>query len=349
MPSRRGRKFAALLAGCGLSLVLAELGLRACAPQLPSWLAIYRAHPALPFYALEPNASVTVDAGESTWTVCTDAQGFRVGCAAQASSDPHPVLWLGDSFSFGHGVNFEESFVGLLANDPRCHSHQANTSVPGYGPVQYRQTLEYLLGSGLQPRAVLVCTYLGNDFFDCIWSKNLPIRNGVLGDEGGWKAFAKEHSHLYRLISARLHKWRPPPFAQAGLDAQMADEQSWIQGDLQRAEQVYREEFARISKLCVEHAIPLAVLVIPRSTLIDALAKGTATYAGDKSGLTRAWEHAQGVLHGLGLRVLDLTPVLVPEPVSRTFLYTDGHLSPRGNALVAEALRREFGDLFDLR
>ena len=118
------------------SLLFGELFLRFVFPQPPSWLDVYRRHPSLPFPALQPNIMHTVDTGETLWTIYTDDHGFRVGKNhAFRKADGPLVLVLGDSFTFGHGVNYADSFVGLL--ESKTKRRFVNAGVPGYGPVQY--------------------------------------------------------------------------------------------------------------------------------------------------------------------------------------------------------------------
>jgi len=342
---RRRRAWAKLLAAAiafAAMIPFMELAVRLLAPRPPSWLAIYRRHPALPTFALLPDARAEVDTGESRWTVRTDAQGFRVPRDG-APADPRPVaLWLGDSYTFGQGVDFEDTYVGRLAADPSRRDRHVDAGVGGYGPIQYRQTLEYVLARGLRPRVVLVGTFLGNDFFDCIWSKDVAVHDGVLADDGGWKSFIRRRSHLYRLAAAALHRFRPPPIRQDLLDREMADPRSWSDGELAEAERVFRRELQRIAALCREHGIALAVLVIPRDTTVDAVARGGAPAGGDPA-LPR--DRAVAILRELGIRHLDLTPVLAGRPVAETYFPHDGHFTPRGHALAADAMRAAWADL----
>jgi SGNH hydrolase-like domain, acetyltransferase AlgX len=325
-----------------LMLPAMEIAVRFVAPQAPSWLDIYRRHPALPLYALQPNVSSRMETGETRWTVISDAEGFRVGRAHAVPDDRPTALWLGDSFVFGNSVDFENSFVGRLASDPRRRYRHVNAAVGGYGPTQYRETLEYLLAKGMRPAVVLVGTFLGNDFFDCLADKNLPVRDGVLVLEGGGlKNFLKRRLHLYRLASAAMHRLRPSPMSQSNLDRQMADPQAWAAGQLREGEQIYRAEFARIAALCREHGIALAVLVIPYATTVDAVRHGN----GDASGHELPRRHALAAFRELGIRYLDLTPALARRPVTETYFYYDGHLTSAGHAIVAEAIGSEWKDI----
>src|SRR5205085_1913297 len=84
--------------------------------------------------------------------------------------------------------------------------HWVGTGVPGYGPVQYRQILEWELGERREPpKLLLVATYLGNDFHDCVRNRDLPVHDGVVSDRGDLKSAIKRRSHLYRAIARAYH------------------------------------------------------------------------------------------------------------------------------------------------
>ncbi|MEX2209245.1 MAG: hypothetical protein WEF50_23760, partial [Myxococcota bacterium] len=256
-----------------LSLLLAEMLLRVVSPRPPSWLAIYRRHPALPFYALQPDLRTTVDTGDGHWDIRTDADGFRVGEAAPRETSCTD-LWLGDSFALGHGVDYERSIVGILAaREPA--TRQVNTAVSGYGPVQYRQILEYLLGQGRRFDVIYVMSYVGNDFHDGLWDKDVAVRDGVVGHQGDWKSYLKTGSHLYRLVSAVFHRLGPPaesPYAQ--IDAELADPNAWEQDFLSRARNTYQTEMARILALGREAGAQVRFVILPTKAAVEAAAAG---------------------------------------------------------------------------
>jgi SGNH hydrolase-like domain, acetyltransferase AlgX len=284
-----------------------------------------------------------MDTGDSRWTVYTDENGFRVGREHPAGDGRPVLLWLGDSFAFGYGVDYDVSFVGLLAADGRTPYRHVDAAVGGYGPVQYRQTLEYLLDRGLRPRVVLVGVFLGNDFTDLLEDKDLPVHDGILGDQGGVASFLKRHSHLYRLAAATIHRLHPHGVS-TDLE-QNAQAGAWTAGELRGADAGFRREFGRIAAVCRGHGAKLAVLLIPSSAMVNAIAKGTIRSAGGAVDQTLPLQHALAALRDLQIRTLDVTPALVQRPVGETYFYFDGHLTPRGHALVRDAVARAWGDL----
>jgi hypothetical protein len=335
-PRRPLLGIAVALTSLVLSLGLAELALRVFSPRPPSWLAIYRRHPALPFYSLLPDLRATVDTGDAHWVVLTDGDGFRVG-----EAKPGPAsctdLWLGDSFALGHGVNYEQSIVGILAAREPAR-RQVNSAVPGYGPVQYRQTLEYLLGQGRRFDAITVMSYVGNDFHDALWDKDVAVRDGVVGHRGDWKSYLKTGSHLYRLASAVFHRLGPPaesPFAQ--VDAELADSSEWERDFLSRARKTYDAEMARILALGREAGAEVRFVIIPTQAAVEV-----AAAAGDVPGAAvrplLPVLNAIASLEAMNAPVFDATPVLAANGAARLFLPYDGHLTADGNRVVAEAL-----------
>ena len=71
------------------------------------------------------------------WTATVNAQGRRHVPASDYSSDC-VVVFLGDSFTFGHGVNDDDTLPNLYAQD-----HDAlviNAGMFGYGAAQINHT-----------------------------------------------------------------------------------------------------------------------------------------------------------------------------------------------------------------
>lgn len=106
-----------------------------------------------------------------------DAAGRRYGLRMRAPRSGRPlVLAVGDSTTFGWGVEEEQSFVGLLRD--RLDADIENLAVTGYGPGQQLLSLRAAL-STLKPRLVIV-THTHNDIAEA------------------------QHSYLYRKYKPRF-------------------------------------------------------------------------------------------------------------------------------------------------
>jgi len=90
-------------------------------------------------------------------------RGFRVDPAMQDVSPR--VAVLGDSFTFGLGVEDAETFVSRLNADSQASGPLLNMGVPGYSTDQ--QTLLFNRTVGLESvETVMLVVYLANDLFD---------------------------------------------------------------------------------------------------------------------------------------------------------------------------------------
>lgn len=326
-------------------LLLGEFVVRVFAPQPASWLDIYRLDPELPIHAAQPNLVRPVDTGETHWTIATDDRGFRVASppAAAAASAGSParatVFAIGDSFTFGHGVNYEDGFIGQLERrEPELRF--VNSALPGYGPIQYRRVLERELShdaSGIQ--LLLVGTFLGNDFIDCIRSQSLasiPVHGGVLGDPGGVKSAIKRNSHLYRLLAKAYHLVAPAKDEDQQANQAAIQKSSWEPGGaMQQAGAIYEREFARMAELAKAKNVPLLVVVIPARQTLEAR-RDRSDAAGVDSALPV--EFVTGRFEALGIPFLDMTPVFAAHETKDLYFAYDGHLTKLGNALVSEAI-----------
>lgn len=339
---------AALTISLTATLVLSELFVRLVAPQPASWLAIYRSHPELPFFAMEPDRSLHVDTGETEWTVLTDERGFRRPSESPTPSEPGQcaAIWLGDSFTFGHGVEYEESFVGRVAERTPQVTH-LNTAVAGYGPVQYRHTLTYLGELGAHFDWVFVVSYVGNDFHDTQWDKNPRVTDGILGNEGGLKSFLKRHLHVYRLLSAAYHRLGGGDRnAYAAIDEQLASAVAWKGEFLSAARERWGAEMRAIKDYAEARGEKVVFLVLPTRAAAAAFHAGLSGSSEPASASdadpSLPVKEATRMLEEMGARYLDLTPVLGERPPSEVFFPLDGHLNPAANQRVADEILRQF-------
>jgi len=338
--SRRAAwRVVALAAGTCAALALCETLLRWFLPQPASWLAIYAAHPRLEAYGLAPNQHALVETGECRWEVHTDSRGHRTG-AATSSADPGlpTVLWLGDSFTFGYSVSHAESFVGRIAGRDRGTRIHVNAAVPGHGPREYADTLDDLLQQGLEPQAVIACTYVGNDLMDMVWDKPNVVRNGVVGDRGDLRSFVKRNLHTYRLASRAWQAWVPGPSRHQGPLGSVADPSAWSTEPLASASLGYRESFARMASTCATRGIPFHVVVLPPRQTVAAARGESAPVDSQRSDPRLPVAKVRSLLEQTGLAPVDVTDALAAEQVERTYFRHDTHFTPAGHALVADAL-----------
>lgn len=112
-------------------------------------------------HGLLPNFAGYARFGEYRYRFHTNNLAFRDASTRQVPlrSDKRRVLLIGDSFTEGMAVSFEDSYAGLLyqagqRNKPPIEF--LNAAVASYSPVIYYQKIKYLLAHGLAFDEVVV-------------------------------------------------------------------------------------------------------------------------------------------------------------------------------------------------
>jgi hypothetical protein len=105
-------------------------------------------------HGLLPNFDGYARFGEYRYSFYTDNLGFRDFAVRQIplKSDQRRVLLIGDSFTEGMAVTFDESYAGLLYRAGQKLQRPIeflNASVASYAPVIYYKKVKYLLEHGL--------------------------------------------------------------------------------------------------------------------------------------------------------------------------------------------------------
>lgn len=116
-------------------------------------------------HTLKPNYDGQGRWGDWTYKMCTNLHGFKDKCNAPINeSKSFDVAFMGDSFTEGIGLPFEQTFVGLVAQqypDLRI----ANLGVVSYSPAIYLAKLKDLYSKGYRFKHVIVFIDIG-DVFD---------------------------------------------------------------------------------------------------------------------------------------------------------------------------------------
>ncbi len=173
-PTRKGRGRAVaegllvLAITLALMLGLLEIGLRLFAPQIvPPLGGLFIADPATA-YRLKPDVRVPFRFAEGSPVFSTNNQGLREDHPIGPPTAGHTrLLNIGDSFTFGMGVDAAQAFPqlldGLALDGTQMES--INAGVFGYGTDNEAAWL-HTYGWPLQPRLVVVGFFVGNDVKD---------------------------------------------------------------------------------------------------------------------------------------------------------------------------------------
>lgn len=269
------------------------------------------------------------------------AQGLRGEELPAKAPGERRVLCVGDSFTLAVQVNEHRSFHAVLARMLGPGLRVLNAGVDGYGTAQaarYAARLAPLV----QPDALLLTFFLGNDFAD-----NQGFRPGT---------YPTERANLPPLLSPADRRWgwsaiylhlrawqmsRDPSLAQA-LGHQRAQVGLFARGaDLSPVLGPTREAMAELERTAQGLGVPLIIAIAPPAYALDeartasALAMVGLPGDADPEGPARALQP----LLPRSAKVVDLRRTLVKaESGGRTYFIFDGHWTARGHQAVGWAL-----------
>ena len=286
-----------------------------------------------------------------------DTDGYRKSAGA-ASMDAARIDVYGDSYTFGLGVDDDDTFVARLnRRTERWHLH--NRAIPGFSTDQQLLQLEGELRDELPARLWLVI-YLGNDLIDI--ERDYPLQadyakprfrleNGRLlaptsplaqqrrpaalrtlglGDvlfedlpapHGGWR------SRLAATALGRLAGVRPSPRPAIAVEHHL---EARLAGNLA----LFDALLARMARRAAEHDRRLELVLLGGPALVRRP-------EGDSARFQRfAAARIAAMAARSGLPCIDLSAALVLRDVDSDDLYfdADGHLTPRGHVVVADLL-----------
>ena len=336
----RGARFWALyiLFIAAFSIVSLELLLRwtGRAPGLPSQYSQNVSDPYLPWKP-RPGSVVRGTTSEFEYRYEHNSVGFRdVEHSLKKPSGTFRILGLGDSFTYGIGVRFEQTYLSRLERtlNEKLAGHPPveviKAGIPRYWPEPERVLLERY-GLAYSPDLVLV-GFLPNDILDTYFGLDgIEVTEGFLvnrtlepiGSSGGWLYL---HSHLFRAlvvpylvrrIGADSSK-RPTPEADM-YGNNMAYEKEW---------QKIEFEFGRMLSLTSKADARLAIVSIPQQG-------PWPTHPTYPEGRLSRWCRIHDVLF-----IATLPALRAASEREAVYYPVDGHCTAAGYAVIAEQIHR---------
>ncbi len=341
-----------------VALVMGELMLRVFAASIT---APERMDPGLIQYhnrygwRLSPNWQGQHHHVDYDVTYKVDARGFRESLGQNA--DAPLVVVVGDSFTFGLGVNNGETYIDRL-NDQVASYRVLNAAVPGYAPEQSLLVAENLVPL-LKPDSLLFVVYLGNDLID------LGLPYPVQAEQA--KPFASVEGGAWHLKNIPVSKSKKPDeLKQLGLSAyivapdsipgmlsglkivQLLQGSGLFPGEAELNQQAISQSlllFAGILDRLEQLAITteVKILLIPGSNAV----RQPSSTAGRYQQLI-----ADNVTELVATRPFELINTLqsgVFADLPNAYFANDGHLTPIGHQALADHFRENvtFGSIPD--
>lgn len=167
------------------------------------------------FKLMKPRADVRIFGAR----VQTNELGFRDNRASIPAKEPDEfrIAVIGDSFTFGPGVEYEHLYTSLLRSRlARTHPEVRviNLAVEGYNIIQYEAVLEEL-GQRLQPDLIVLAMFPVNDFELDDYENHRRIAFGGEPHVAWYQSFYVYRAYLHRIpeltrkVAQRLHPPRP--------------------------------------------------------------------------------------------------------------------------------------------
>jgi lysophospholipase L1-like esterase len=318
--------YATVLAGA--CVVLLELLVRVfhLVPTLterPDWVA----DPLIPYkYRPLSTQQIPTEPGEQPIEYRHNSLGFR----DEEHVRPKPpgvfrIVALGDSFTYGVGVEFEDSYLvrleRMLNARPGPRVEIIKLGIPRYFPAAERLVLEHY-GLPFEPDLVLVAV-LPNDALDTRFGLDaVVVDSGFLisrraKELGPLAIWLYRHSHVMRILLRYGTQ----------IDPSVRAEDIWKEnGIYEDAWQAMELDLQGIGKMAQEHGARFAVVNIAQSSLWGP----TSTYTDER--LAR-WARQQDVTF-----ISTLAALRAASEHARLYWEVDGHCRAAGYEVIATTL-----------
>ena len=331
------------------ALAAIELGVRllGLAPAVKTAYAHYAADPVLPFRT-EPGASFELVAptAEFRHLVEHNSLGWRdVEHAREKPAGTFRIVGLGDSFTYGVGAPFEETFLARLEARLNARSDAQSGDVgpvevlkagqPRFFPLTERLMLEHY-ALDFDPDLVIVA-FLPNDLMDTYIGVDAIavdesgyLRSHAMSGLGRAGPLLYENSHAARLLLTRVARARERATQPEDPAAFWRDD-----GPYEAVWGAVEDELGRLVELARERGAEVVIAHVPHSRHYSRkLSPDEVEYPARRLARFTA-EH--------GAHFVDLRPALWgegPEGDLANYWPADGHCTPAGYDVIARELER---------
>lgn len=259
--------------------------------------------------------------------VQTNSSGFRDEEIAPRKEGQKTVLFVGDSFTFGYGVQMEERFDERLAS--LCEKDAAdcrfiNAGVDGWGTIAATRFVTDNLAS-FQPD-IIILTFCENDPFDDAYLLAEGVTYGSKAIPG--KELLR-HSQLFRLFRRGIWLMKHRP--ETGQGQALAGDLAATKGQAAADAITIPPEYWDRTLACLHEFHQNFLKFNPRGVLIIQAAAPTCT---------DIREHLSAFANGTNIIFCDMHDAVAPLSVDERRLPHDPHWSLKLHEISAEHLHK---------
>jgi hypothetical protein len=303
-----------------------------------------------------PNGTGTIWTSDFRVPYHTDAHGFRNPNPWPGTAD---IVAVGDSLTFGYGVNRDQSWPALLGQE-LPDATILNLGLIGAGPEQYARIYE-TFGVPLHPKVLLVGFFVLNDFWDA-QKFDEWLKSGAGGNYIAWRAtggierrsdldepwtrmrlFVQNESWLYALVHYARNVYRDwrrdePKTLRLAEGGRLHLMPSGLESKAEYARpghpafELVLEALERMQAIAKRDGTRMVVVFQPsKEEVYLPLLDGAAP---DPGAPLRA------ALDARGIEYLDLLPTFREhaDTGAQLFFENDGHPNRQGYRLIADAI-----------
>lgn len=311
-------------------------------------------------HALVPMRSRNERWGEARFTVSTNSLGMRDRTSALvplARGNARRIVFLGDSFTEGIGVEFDETFPTLVEAGLRAAGGVAggnssgsieclNSGLSSYSPLLEERTLRELLERGLEFDHLVLLVDSSDPQDELLYRRALGMDVGHMASATAEQDLFYSAAGIwaYRQFAVVRKLWRTSRHFEPRWiwrDSARRDRECWatdpelIQRWGNQGITLMQESLDRIVALARRRGVSLHMVIYPWPYQIEA---GRATPQAPSIMEERLADYCSS----RGVPLINLYPVfLAREDWRDLFVPGDVHWSPAGHRLVARAIAQE--------
>lgn len=309
-----------------VGLALAEVGLRLAAERTHRVRGL-RFDPLLGWRPL-PNVVRWGADWSADEAARTNSDGWRDAEFTRAAEGRARIVAIGDSFTWGAGVDYGERWTEFLENEG-ARRDVLNLGVNAFGSDQEMLLLEHD-GLRYEPDAVVVMLFLGNDSSDIYYERHfdwpkpycVPVAGGlrVVAPVKTWDVTLRESSYLGELAFRGIGRCLERNVRASALEH--VDPVELLVAIV-----------ARMHTSCAAAEVPMiCVLVYPKERAVEPPQERELAIA--------------ATLRARGVSLVDLHAVFARGVATGAKLFlSDGHWTPEGHALAGSEIERALAAL----
>jgi lysophospholipase L1-like esterase len=237
------------------------------------------------------------------------------------------ILFVGDSFTFGEGVQDDETFASVLQERLRSEVENSerryqviNAGVSGYNTKDEVLNLR-MKWLDLEPDTVVLVFYL-NDAYD--ESRFAALITGSAEGELGRELRFESRSRLLQFVADRVFRWRTGRRIAEIYQTQFFDDPAIGGHDWEACKKSIRQA----SELMRERGIRFAVVIFPELHALD-----------ESHPFQNIYQRVHAYAESLGIPALNLFPAFEGRSAPELWVHvTDHHPNPEAHRIAADAI-----------